>query len=60
MKPCDLKIRMPSELKERIANAARANQRSMNGEILIRLLSSMNAEMAAVVSTGLPSGGEAA
>lgn len=60
MKACDLKVRMPFELKERIANAARANQRSINGEILIRLLTSINAELAAGASTGVTNGGEAA
>lgn len=42
------KIRMPAELKERVQEAARFNDRSMNAEILHRIRESLDREDAAM------------
>ena len=34
MKRCDIKVRVPTDVKERLAEQAAANHRSFNGELL--------------------------
>lgn len=44
MKTCDLKIRLPEELKKWLASRAEDNDRSLNGEILAMMKSVQRAE----------------
>ena len=44
MKTCDLKIRLPQELKKWLAGRAEENDRSLNGEILAMMKAKQRAE----------------
>ncbi|CAN7438166.1 Arc family DNA-binding protein [Neorhizobium sp. LjRoot104] len=44
MKTCDLKIRLPEELKQWLASRAENNDRSLNGEILSMMKAAQRAE----------------
>lgn len=44
MRTCDLKIRLPEELKKWLASRAEDNDRSLNGEILSLMKAAQRAE----------------
>jgi Arc-like DNA binding domain len=44
METCDLKIRMPSEIKRWLSHRADHNSRTMNGELLHLIKTAMKAE----------------
>jgi plasmid stability protein len=49
MQTCEMKIRVPADLRERLSTRAAGNRRSINGEILTILEEVVKAEVNGVV-----------